>query len=224
VARSAELRALCHVQVAHVALAQGKREAADEELRKATSLDETWGLETRAMFAALPFLPLSEAEVRSARDALAAWDPSRVPPSSFIVFAMHNGLHPAFRAYLLGLLDLRLGDRASASTWLDELYGLETQEGLVRSLVVELRARLARAEGKPAEGLALLERSRPELWFQLTVASPFFSLASQRFLRAELLEEVGRKEEAAAWYGAIAERSPYEVIYAAPARERLERR
>jgi len=221
VARSAELRALCHVQVAHVALAAGRREVADEELRLATSLDETWGLETRAMFAALPFLPLREAEVRSARGALAAWDPSRVPPSSFIIFAMHNGLHPAFRAYLLGLLELRLGDPASATARLEELYALDSQEGLVRSLVVELRARLARAEGKPAEGLALLERSRPELWFQLTVASPFFSLASQRFLRAELLEEVGRREEAAGWYGAIAERSPYELIYAAPARARV---
>ena len=221
VARSAELRALCHVQVAHVALAAGRREVADQELRLATSLDETWGLETRAMFAALPFLPLREAEVRSARDALAAWDPSRVPPSSFIIFAMHNGLHPAFRAYLLGLLELRLGDPASATARLEELYALDSQEGLVRSLVVELRARLARAEGKPAEGLALLERSRPELWFQLTVASPFFSLASQRFLRAELLEEVGRREEAAGWYGAIAERSPYELIYAAPARARV---
>jgi len=221
VARSAELRALCHVQVAHVALAAGRREVADQELRLATSLDETWGLETRAMFAALPFLPLREAEVRSARDALAAWDPSRVPPSSFIIFAMHNGLHPAFRAYLLGLLELRLGDPASATARLEELYALDSQEGLVRSLVVELRARLARAEGKPAEGLALLERSRPELWFQLTVASPFFSLASQRFLRAELLEEVGRREEAAGWYGAIAERSPYELIYAAAARARV---
>ena len=221
VARSAELRALCHVQVAHVALAAGRREVADEELRLATSLDETWGLETRAMFAALPFLPLREAEVRSARGALAAWDPSRVPPSSFIIFAMHNGLHPAFRAYLLGLLELRLGDPALATARLEELYALDSQEGLVRSLVVELRARLARAEGKPAEGLALLERSRPELWFQLTVASPFFSLASQRFLRAELLEEVGRREEAAGWYGAIAERSPYELIYAAPARARV---
>jgi tetratricopeptide (TPR) repeat protein len=221
VARSAELRALCHVQVAHVALAAGRREVADEELRKATSLDETWGLETRAMFATLPFLPFSESDVRSARDALAAWDPGGVPPSSFIIFAMHNGLHPAFRAYLLGLLELRLGDLATASARLDELCGLETQEDLVRSLVVELRVRLARAEGKPTEALTLLERSRPELWFQLTVASPFFSLASQRFLRAELLEEVGRTEEAAGWYGAIAERSPYELIYAAAARERI---
>jgi DNA-binding SARP family transcriptional activator len=221
VARSAELRALCHVQVALVALAAGRREVADEELRQASSLDETWGLETRAMFAALPFLPLRQDEVGSLRDALVAWDPSRVPSSSFIIFAMHNGLHPTFRAYLLGLLELRLGDLASATARLEELYALESQEGLVRSLMVELRARLTRAEGKPEEALALLERSRPELWFQLTVASPFFSLASQRYLRAELLEEVGRTKEAAGWYGAIAERSPYELIYAAPARARV---
>jgi hypothetical protein len=66
-----------------------------------------------------------------------------------------------------------------------------------------------------------LERSRPRLWFQLTVASPFFSLASQRYLRAELLREVGRLEEAVGWYKSIAERSPYELIYAEPARRRL---
>ncbi len=53
------------------------------------------------------------------------------------------------------------------------------------------------------------------------VASPFFSLASQRYLRAELLRETGRPEEAAGSYSIIAQRSPYELIYAAPARQRM---
>lgn len=53
------------------------------------------------------------------------------------------------------------------------------------------------------------------------MASPFFSLASQRYLRAELLRETGREEEAAGWYSAIAQRSPYELIYAEPARRRV---
>jgi hypothetical protein len=35
------------------------------------------------------------------------------------------------------------------------------------------------------------------------------------------LRELGRAEEAAGWYTSIAERSPYELIYAAPARHRL---
>lgn len=53
------------------------------------------------------------------------------------------------------------------------------------------------------------------------MASPFFSLASQRYLRAELLRETGRQEEAAGWYSTIAQRSPYELIYGEPARRRL---
>jgi hypothetical protein len=80
-------------------------------------------------------------------------------------------------------------------------------------LAAEVRAAVARAEGRPADALAILEAARPEIWFQLTVASPFFTLASSRYLRAELLEEVGRRREAAAWRGALAQRSPYELIY-----------
>jgi len=135
---------------------------------------------------------------------------------------MHNDLHPAIQAYLLGLVNLRLGDMAAAAEQAVVLSGLEDSSGgLVPSLGVELRAAMARAEGRPGEGLTMLERSRPQLWFQLTVASPFFSLASQRYLRAELLRETGRQEEAAGWYSAIAQRSPYELIYAEPARRRL---
>jgi hypothetical protein len=117
---------------------------------------------------------------------------------------------------------VRLGNLPGAAIRLAELGALEPElTGLGRCLDVELRATIARAEGQPGEALALLERSQPELWFQLTVASPFFSLASQRFLRAELLHEVGRTAEAVGWYASIAERSPYELIYAPPARSRL---
>jgi tetratricopeptide (TPR) repeat protein len=192
------------------------------ELRETESLDRTWGLEMRALIATHPFVPASEAELRDARDALQAWNPAEAGSSAFLIFAMHNDLHPAIRAYLLGLLDVRLGDLPGAAIRLAELGALQPElTGLARSLEVELRATIARAEGRPEEALTLLERSRPELWFQLTVASPFFSLASQRFLRAELLNEVGRTAEAVGWYASIAERSPYELIYAPPARRRL---
>jgi tetratricopeptide (TPR) repeat protein len=220
VARSPELRALCHILVACLALAQGREDDAQAELAVAEKLDATWGMEMRALFATLPFLSPSESEIRGVRDALGRWDPASAPPSSFMIFAMHNDLHPSIRAWLLGLLDLRLGDGGSAARWADELAGLEkTGGGLTRNLLAELRAAIARAEGRPGEALALLESARPELWFQLTVASPFFSLASSRFLHAELLRELGRHREAAGWYRAIAERSPYELIYRRAAEE-----
>ncbi len=193
VARSAELRALCHGLLAHLALALEDVEGTQAELAAAEALDPTWGIELRGLFATLPFLATSDAELRAVRDALERWTPADSPPSQFLIFAMHQDLHPAIRVYLLGLLDLRLGDTASAAEWLEALAELEVTGPLVRNLTVELDAALAWARGKPAEGLARLERARPELWYQLTVASPFFTLASQRFLRARLLEEVGRE-------------------------------
>ncbi len=134
---------------------------------------------------------------------------------------MHNDLHPTIREYLLGLVAARLGDMAGAARHSAVLARL-TQEpgGLADCLTAELEATVARAAGKTGEALAILERSRPRLWFQLTVASPFFSLASRRFLQAELLREAGRFAEAAGWYDSIAQRSPYELVYAAAARER----
>jgi serine/threonine-protein kinase len=215
VARAPELRALCHIMLAHLALAAGGGARARAELAEAETLDRTWGVEMRALFAALPFGDASEPEVRAAHaalDQLASVEPAH---SSFVIFAMHQELHPAIRLYLLGLLELKLGDLSAAAGRVEALAELEAHGPLVRNFTVELDAALARARGRPEEALARLERARPELWFQLTVASPFFTLASQRLLRARLLEEVGRKQEAEGWYGSIAERSPYELIYAA---------
>ncbi len=221
-ARSPELRALCHILVACLALAGGRTADAGAELALAEALDPTWGLEMRGLFTTLPFLSPAESEIVSIREALARRDHASVPPSSFALFAMHNDLHPGIRAWLLGLLDLRLGDSAGAARWAEELAELEKAGGgLIRTMLAELRAAMARAQGRPGEALALLEGARPQLWFQLTVASPFFSLASSRFLRAELLGELGRTREAAGWYRAIAQRSPYELIYARAARDRL---
>jgi hypothetical protein len=221
VARSPELRSLCHTLVAHIALARGRDDLALDQLQLAESLHRVWGVEMRALFSTLPFRTPSEGELRGVRQALAELDTSATPPSTFVIFAMHNDCHPALRDYLLGLLDLRLGDLDSAAHQVKALARSGSDEGLPASLTVELQAAVARAQGAPSVALDILERSRPRLWFQLTVASPFFSLASQRYLRAELLREVGRLEEAAGWYRSMAERSPYEIIYADPARRRL---
>ncbi len=69
----------------------------------------------------------------------------------FLIFAMHNDLHTAIQAYLLGLVNLRLGDKAAAAEQAVVLSGLEDSSGgLVPSLGVELRAAIARAEGRRA--------------------------------------------------------------------------
>jgi tetratricopeptide (TPR) repeat protein len=132
---------------------------------------------------------------------------------------VHNALHPALKEYLTGLLAVRAGNCAEAREALKRLGALGgTAETPARaSLWRGLAATLARAEEGPLNALAVLGRPAIELWFQVTVASPFLSLAHERFLRAELLHEVGREAEALGWYGSIAQRSPYELVYAGPA-------
>jgi tetratricopeptide (TPR) repeat protein len=214
VARAPELRALCHIQLAHLALAQGNRDVAMEELRKAETLDRPWGLETRALLSLLPFAPAGGAELEQLRRDLTAWDAAGTPDSSFPIFAMHNGLHPMLREYLLGLVSLRLDDVAGARAHSAALAALRAGDGgLTDCLASELEASIFRQEGRPAEALSALERTRPRLWYQLTVASPFFCLTSRRFLQAELLREVGRAEEARGWYTSLVQRSPYELVY-----------
>ena len=74
VARSPGLRALCHIQLAHLAVAQGKDELAQDELRRAETLDQAWGLENRALLALLPFAPAPGSALEHLRTDLLAWD------------------------------------------------------------------------------------------------------------------------------------------------------
>lgn len=220
VARSAELRALCHIQIAHLELARGRWSGAARELATAEALDAGWGIEVRALLAALPLLSLPASYLESLLAELARWPSEAVEPSAFVIFAMHNGLHPALRRYLMGLLCTRLGDGAGGRAELAALRELAVPDDVATlrdNLVRSIEARLAQIDGRPAEALAHLRGMHTDLWFQLTVASPFYGQAHDRFLCADVLRELGRDEEALGWYGAVAERSPFELVYAAPA-------
>jgi DNA-binding SARP family transcriptional activator/tetratricopeptide (TPR) repeat protein len=221
VARSPELRALCHVGLAHLAVSQGRWAAGREEAMEAQALDYAQGLETQALFAALPFLPIEPDELDQVRTELRSWNALETPPTALPALAVHNGLHPAIRSFLLGLLAVRAGDLSEAHEALDQLSLSSGPASVARtSLRRGLAASLTRAERGALEALAVLGRPSAELWYQATVISPFLSLAYERFLRAELLHETGRDAEALGWYGSIAERSPFELAYAAPAQLR----
>jgi len=222
VARSPGLRALCHIQLAHLAVAQGKDELAQDELRRAETLDQAWGLENRALLALLPFAPAPGSVLEHLRTDLLAWDAAGAQLSSFPVLAMHNGLHAPIREFLLGMTALRLKDHDTARSHAGTLVRSAPRDGgLVDCLATELEATLARDDGRPAQALSILERTRPRIWYQLTLASPFCCLTSRRFLEAELLREVGRVPEAKGWYASLVQRSPYELVYREAARERL---
>jgi tetratricopeptide (TPR) repeat protein len=140
------------------------------------------------------------------------------------MFGLHDDLHAHLRLYLLGRIAAREGrarDLVATAAWLSELPVTGEGTRVVQGLLRELDAEVQVLGGREAEALKLLEASAPGVWYQFAVGSPFSSGAECRFRRAQLLEACGRPLEAACWYATIAQRSPWELLWAAPAARQL---
>ena len=218
-ARPRDVRAQGHVLLAYLALARGRLAAARNELRAATSLESAESPLIDAWFSALPFVPMTPAELDAARGRLAGWDArdttsESTHPSAF--FSGHNGVRPILKTYVLGLLDARHGDPAAATARVAELEtvgGAAEAPPLARELAQGLRAQVDLANGKPDSALAVLEALRIEGWYELTFVSPFYGGALERFTRAELLQAHGQSEAALNWYGGIGENTTPELVF-----------
>jgi tetratricopeptide (TPR) repeat protein len=184
--------------LAQVAAADGRPRDALTSLHEAESCGAGAALELRVAYAVLPFLPVDTVEVMALRDEL-----------------VHAPAHDAAaRTYALGLLSLRMGDSIGAHGALSELRGRPEGSSSPQAghLALSLSARLAFAEGRPRLALAQLEGIQREEGSDAPLAE-----VADRFLRAELLDTLGRKEEALGWYGSIAQRSSDELVFLAPA-------
>ncbi len=218
--RSVESRALGHVLLAYLELARGRWSRAQEELAEVERLDPAAAMEHRALLSATPFLQVPREELEAQQRRLASFDAAAVPPSASpqVWFAVHNGLHPLLRAYLLGLLNAQMGRFGVARRFAGELDGIEAppRSGSLREdLARGVRATAALEAGSDEEALEILQGVRLEAWHQLAIASPFFSAARKRYLRARLLHEAGRLQEAIKWYGSFTNVSVHDLTYAA---------
>ncbi len=107
--------------------------------------------------------------------------------------------------------DLAAADRHTAALAHETVP--DDAAAIVASLVAGANARVAWARGDHAKALSYLEGRRPSVWFQHAVASPFYSQAFERYMRAEMLSALGRADEARDWFQSLVERTPFELIY-----------
>jgi tetratricopeptide (TPR) repeat protein len=219
--RTPEMRAVGHVFRAYLLVAQGRLSDAGSEIAATRRLDSYRAIEWGALLTLLPFRPENEPALEVARTELQNIDPEAFPlsvhPSGFL--RVHNELHRHVRAYLLGLLNARLGDYVAAERFAAEVETLESPDrgpSLPEDLSLAVRAYIAWLQGESARGLELLERARLQFYYQNSFTSPFFSQSFQRYLRALLLEDVDRLEDALLWYGTFEQASNYDLIFAAP--------
>ncbi len=219
--RSEEVRALGHTWLAHLELARGRWGAARERLSQVEELHPSSAIAYRASMSLSPFLDASAHELAELRRAVTAWNPHDVPraitPGGY--FTVHDNLYPQLRAYLLGLLAARTGDEDAVRRQVDELNGIggrpEAVE-LAHDQARSVEAQIALYAGRQSDAIEMLEAGRLGGLFELTIASPFFSQAYERYLRAELLEAEGRHQEALRWFNGFAEHSIYDLIFQAP--------
>jgi hypothetical protein len=210
-----------HLILAHVDLARGMRRRAEADLPTGERSDEPLLLTFRAYFALHPFVPVPESELLRLRRELTAWRPRVVPvgPEGPAVTSLHGAAAPLLRDYLIGRLSARVGDSAGAARSAASLERAQTStpaDSLAPALALGVRALVVRSRGHPEAALQLLERIQAPARREEVSQSPFHAGVLERYLRADLLRELGRDEEALAWYASLGELSPFELPFLAP--------
>lgn len=205
-----------HQALAWIELAQGRRNAATSEFALAErSIPSTRRM--RALSATLPFLVVPDSELVALHAELDAWEPQAEAPEQTPFHV--SALQPQLRLYLLGLLSSRLGNHAVALRRAAELEKSEhppEAAALVRDLARTIRADIEWRRGRSAEALELLKPVKGEVPLEL-LGSPVFAEDGARFLRAELLYQLGHDREALRWFSNGFQGTPSELVYQAPA-------
>ena len=137
----------------------------------------------------LDFVPASPAELAAARAAAQRIDASR-----------HGALGPA-KLHLIGALAARAGDFTAAEAAARQLESAEIEGSTVGAdLALAVRARILAARSDLGGALATLERQQLEVPSRYAPSVPRLS---EPWLRASLLEALGRPREALAAYDAV---------------------
>ncbi len=208
--RSLGLRVLAHLTLAKMELMTGRWSAAKVEIDSGMALDSATALEHRVLLSLWPLQHVSRSDLLALRNALRRWKATPGPSNERSVTAMHAPAHPYLRLYLLGLLSVRLDEDGPALEYaaeLDRRAGKSFAPGFVRRLGRAVRVEVARARGRAAQALAILDSAG--FWAPEDVNgvadSPFYGHEYELFTRAELLDGLGRQGEALQAYHHIAD-------------------
>jgi DNA-binding SARP family transcriptional activator/TolB-like protein len=206
--------------LAHAALAQGRWSETRVLLDSAIELAPGPGIAQLSLAATLPFVPMSHAELAQVRELVRSWAPATTPDSSGDPGAVRRGrIDAQVRLHRLGILSVRMGDFDGARQAAAELDAITTpsRDGRrTHALAQSIRAWIAASQGHLVESLAALDAADWE-----SAADLYAAEAADRYLRATILQSLGRSREAANWYSSIAERAAYELPYVAPAQMHL---
>jgi hypothetical protein len=195
------IQALGLEMLAHILFGQGRWREAQAALGRLERLEPARAAHARAAMVTAPWFAPAPRDVATARAAFRALpltpEPGDSAPLDPRRFAVPR------QVYYVGLLDLLGGDTVPAATAAQRLTsesGDAEQAVYSRGLGAALKARMAWRAGDPARALEALESGWPPSRRGVQQGwSWSYAQSSQRYLRAALLEELGRTEEALRW-------------------------
>jgi DNA-binding SARP family transcriptional activator/tetratricopeptide (TPR) repeat protein len=215
--RPPEVRAFGHQALAYLDVATGRLAAAADELDRAAALDPAPSLEHRALLALLPTKTPADPDLTALRDSVARLIVPTVVRSleTSHLANLHEGVELEVQSYLLGSLSVELADGAATGAEIRELErpraGAEAA-AVAHDAAGSIRARQAQLAGNPAEAARqLAEVLRLEGRVGLIGGSPFYSQGLERFRYAQVLERLGRTDEAARWYDSFSSNSIFDL-------------
>ncbi len=218
--RTAAVRAGGYALVAHIATGAGRLREARAALTRLAVLAPANALEHSAFLAVARGFPHPPEELTHLRAELTALDAGAVPPvtSQLSWLTVHDDAHVPLREYLRGMLSARLGDSVASERALASLVAMRVSgdvAALLAGLRSGLRAEVEYGRARPGEALRALAAADTLTPSVAAVASsPFFAHTAERYLRAELLTELGRDEDALAWFASLTQ-SRQDVAYLA---------
>ncbi len=198
-------RLLGRLFLAEAGVRSGRWHLARARLDSAASIGPDLTLITRAHLATLPHVPASGDELASLHARLTTWT-SPDASTDRLLDESYAGHEALVRFYLLGLLALRMDREAEALEHAARLDSLVTERDTgtaPRDLAAGIRARVARAHGEPREALRLLEAAERRVPFGLHWHNVILGQKAERQIRAQLLADLGRHEEAYRWFESL---------------------
>ncbi len=211
--RGAAFRDSSYLRLGLLKVGQGRWREASADLARTPG---PGGRLARAFFASLPFVKAQPGELERIRTELERWNPVADPPPAGSALEAALALH--LRQWLLGLVALRAGSASGAvdrATTIERMTAPAETADVLRAMVATLRAGAAALRNRGPEALRLLEPVRGDVPASL-LRVPFYAEESGRYLRAELLQQLGRDREALEWLRHGFADTPTELAYLAP--------
>ncbi len=212
-ARPVVTRANGFVALAHLAIAEGKLREGDRMLDSVARYNPAAAATWRAYFASLPFLPRDSAATRAALAGVEAMGTQMNDAPLYLEVAVDANAASTIRGYTASLTAAQTPGGSGKPMRCDGLT--EPTASLCQDLARGIETETLRGSA-PQAALARLEGMSLRVPYQLAGRSVYFARSRERFLRAELLDRVGRVVEAEAWYGATPHEARMDYVYLAP--------